>query len=77
MEKQTKTIKKTGDEVIPKIIATHNNRGISDKLYELILQRGGYLLMGGLEKIKELDKQIQKRKNGKRKSIIKISQTKN
>ena len=60
--KVLETIKKTGDEVIPKIIAKHNNRGISDKLYELILQRGRYLLMGDLEQIKELDKQIQKRK---------------
>ena len=39
-----------------------DERGITDKLYNLIIQRGQALLKGNLEEIKEIDNRIRKQK---------------
>ena len=55
-------MKQVAEECLPKRIAVKDKRGITDKLYNLIIQRGQALLRGDLEGIKNIDKQIQKQK---------------
>ena len=46
-------VKHAGETFIPEIIAVRDEKGISDTLYQLIIERGSHLKSGNLEKSKK------------------------
>ena len=55
-------LKTTGETKLNKVIAKRDEKGISEHLYQLILNRGQALIAGDFWEVKDLDKQIQKQK---------------
>ena len=55
-------LRQTAEATLPKIHAKRDAKGITDKLYKLIIERGRHLLNGDLQKVRDTDKLIQKQK---------------
>ena len=60
---ETRTVlRQTAEATLPKLHAKRDAKGITDKLYKLIIERGKHLLNGDLQKVRDTDKLIQKQK---------------
>ena len=57
--------------MLPIIHAKRDARGITDKLYKLIVERGRHLINGDLQQVKDTDKLIQKQKKWEKKEYHK------